>query len=459
MNKILIILKREYLTRVRKRSFIIMTILGPVLMGAIFIVPVWLAQKEDQNERIIAVIDDTNKIDNKYSESVQGIFYMKIPETQYVRFVYLPNTRLDSVRRSFSGSKYYGVLYIPSNVITINRVEFFSSNEPTIDVKMYIAEALSKEIQKQKLIAEKIDTEVLEKVKTNIGVNTFIWDETGAEKKSSTELAMGIGYISSFLIYMFIFLYGAQVMRGVIEEKTSRIVEIIISSVKPFQLMMGKVVGVALVGLTQFVLWILLTAGIVVMSQFVIQNKHTKPAEKAVVTTDIMSGSGTYKSQPENIDKSKVSELKEIFTWYDPQKIGKIIICFIFFFLGGYLLYGSLFAAVGSAVDGEADTQQFMMPITIPLILAIIVMISAIRTPDGPVAFWFSLIPFTSPILMMARIPFDPPMWQIILSAVLLIITFIGTTWLAGKVYRTGILMYGKKVSYAELWKWIKYKN
>jgi len=458
MNKILIIIKREYLTRVRKKSFIIMTIIGPLLMGALFVVPVWLAQKEDQEERTIAVIDETNKVDNQYSD-VHGLFYKKLPETPYTKFEYLPNTPLDSLRKNFSNSKYYGVLFIPSNVVTSNRAEFFSSKEPTIDVKMFISESLSKEIQKQKMIAEKIDVQILEKVKTNIGVNTFVWDASGAEKKSSTELAMGIGYISSFMIYIFIFMYGAQVMRGVIEEKTSRIVEVIVSSVRPFQLMMGKIIGVAMVGVTQFMLWIVLTIGIVFIAQGVMQNKLGNESVKSIVSQDVMTGAGIQQAQSVKADESGMGEMKEIFAGYDPRKMTKIIFCFLFFFLGGYLLYGSLFAAIGSAVDGEADTQQFMMPITIPLILSIIVMISAIKSPDGPIAFWFSIIPFTSPILMMARIPFDPPAWQIGLSALLLIITFVGTTWLAGKIYRTGILMYGKKVSYGELWKWIKYKS
>ncbi|MCX6257598.1 MAG: ABC transporter permease [Bacteroidia bacterium] len=462
MNKIPIILKREYLTRVRKRSFIIMTIIGPLLFAGIFVIPSYLAQKEDREERTIAVIDDTNRENNKVVEGINPLFFKKLPESKYIRFEYLKNTSVDSVRKTFSKSSYYGLLYIPSNITSSNVVEYFSTKDPAIDVKMYIEETLVKELQKQRLQSENIDKDVLEKVKAdiklNISMNTFVWGEKGDEKQSSTEMAMIIGYVSSLLIYMFIFMFGAQVMRGVIEEKTNRIVEVIISSVKPFQLMMGKVIGVALVGLTQFVIWILLTLGIVTVASSVMQEKNAGQLKNPVVTNSIMNQQGSQVVAADN-QNGKIDAIKQMFSWYDPAKFTKIIICFLFYFLAGYLLYASLFAAVGSAVDGEADTQQFMMPITIPLILSILVMVSAIKSPDGPIAFWFSIIPFTSPIIMMARIPFDVPFWQILLSAGILIITFVCTTWLAAKIYRVGILMYGKKISYGELWKWIKYKN
>ncbi|HSH51392.1 MAG TPA: ABC transporter permease, partial [Bacteroidales bacterium] len=251
-------------------------------------------------------------------------------------------------------------------------------------------------------------------------------------------------------------MFGAQVMRGVIEEKSSRIVEIIVSSAKPFQLMMGKIVGIALVGLTQFLLWIILTFIIVsgVKTAF-FPELGTKNAQEVVVQ-DMFEEQNM--EQIENIQPQNMDQFSGIFNSIKSIDFGVIIGSFIFFFLGGYLLYGSLFAAVGSAVDNEADTQQFMFPITIPLILGIFVMINAINTPDSPIAFWFSIIPFTSPIVMMVRIPFGVPYWELALSMALLILTFLATTWMAGKIYRTGILMYGKKVNYKELWKWIRYK-
>ena len=271
---------------------------------------------------------------------------------------------------------------------------------------------------------------------------------------------MIIGYLSGFLIYLFIFMFGAQVMRGVIEEKTSRIIEVIISSVKPFQLMMGKIIGIAFVGLTQFLLWVILTIMIVTGVKSAVFPE--KDASQIKAQTELISTAGSMQNI-QGIDavdaEQSMSEIENIFGSIENINFGIILGSFLFFFIGGYLLYAALFAAIGSAVDSEADTQQFMLPITIPLILSIIVMMNAIQTPDSPIAFWFSIIPFTSPVIMMVRIPFGVPYWQLFLSMGLLIITFIGATWVAAKIYRTGILMYGKKTTYKELWKWLRYKS
>ena len=248
---------------------------------------------------------------------------------------------------------------------------------------------------------------------------------------------MGIGFISGILIYMFIFMYGTMVMRGVIEEKTSRIVEIIISSIKPFQLMMGKILGVALVGLTQFILWILLTIIMATVAELTFLDANSMATtmstdEQSIILTQLTSITGGI-------------------------NLTQIFLSFIFYFLAGYLMYSSLFAAVGSAVDAEADTQQFILPITIPLILAFVLIQPIMDNPEGSLAFWMSIIPFTSPVIMMVRLPFGVDNWELLLSAGILIGSFIASTWLAGRIYRTGILMYGKKASYKELWKWLKY--
>ncbi len=298
---------------------------------------------------------------------------------------------------------------------------------------------------------------MLNSIKADVSIRTIQWTEDGNAKESSTEIAMIVGYASGFLIYFFIFLFGAQVMRGVIEEKTSRIVEIIISSAKPFQLMMGKIVGIALVGLTQFLLWIVLTTAIIFGAKTAFFPDLGKTNTQEVLVQDMLQQPDM--AQMEQIQTQQMDDMAQIFNSMKSIEYGKIFFSFVFFFLGGYLLYGSLFAAIGSAVDNETDTQQFMLPITIPLILGIFVMMNAIQTPDSPVAFWFSIIPFTSPIVMMVRIPFGVPDWQLALSMGLLVITFIGSVWLAGKIYRTGILMYGKKVNYKELWKWLRYKS
>jgi ABC-2 type transport system permease protein len=449
MNKTGLIISREYMTRVKKKSFIVMTILGPILFAALFIAPAWIASMKDTDIKTIAVLDSSS------------VFLNKIPDTDYIKFKYLENTSLEDVRKSFSKSEYYAILQIlPSITYEPTAVHLFSTKQPSFAVKNYISSTMEKELKNQKLRAAGINEEVLKSIKSDVSIRTIQWTEDGKEKEGSTEIAMAVGYVSGFLIYFFIFMFGSQVMRGVIEEKSSRIVEIIISSARPFELMMGKIVGVALVGLTQFFLWIILTFAIVAgVKTFAFPELGTKNAQE-VVAQDMFAASGQNTAEVQQVmqQKQNMQEFEGIFNSLKSVDYGVMIGSFIFFFLGGYLLYGSLFAAIGSAVDNEADTQQFMLPITIPLILGMFVMMNAIQTPESSVAFWFSIIPFTSPIVMMVRIPFGVPYWELALSMGILIITFIFTTWLAGKIYRTGILMYGKKINYKELWKWIRYK-
>jgi ABC-2 type transport system permease protein len=443
-----LIIAREYLSRVKKKSFIIMTLLGPILFAAIIIGPMWFATMEDREVRVIAVVDSSK------------LFIDKIPETEYLKFEYLENTTVDRMREDFSETHYYAVLYI-AHIITStpSAVQLMSDRQPSLNIRMHIANALEKELERQKLATYNIDNldNILATIKTNVNIRTIIWQDDGGEKESHSELAMITGYIGGFLIYFFIFLFGAQVMRGVIEEKSSRVVEIIVSSVRPFQLMLGKIVGIGLVGLTQFLLWVVLSFTLVLLAQQIFFSDLGTPSSEAVVPEDLFSSSTLHQSQP--IGTEDAGRITEIFSSISAINFGVMLGSFLFYFLGGYLLYASLFASIGSAVDSETDTQQFMLPITIPLILSIIVMMNAIMNPEGPVAFWFSIIPFTSPIIMMARIPFGVPVWEVALSGGLLVATFILTTWLAGKIYRTGILMYGKKVTYKELWKWIRYSN
>ena len=445
MNKIKLIISREYLTRVKKKSFIVMTILGPILFAAMMIVPAWLASMEDTDIKNIAVIDSS------------GIFINKIVDTDYIKFEYLQNTSLKEVKKDFPTSDYYAVLQIlPSITYEPSAVHLYSEKQPSFSVKSHIANAMEKELKNKKLRAHGIDEEVLKSIKSDVSIRTIQWTEDGEAKESSTEIAMVVGYASGFLIYFFIFLFGAQVMRGVIEEKTSRIVEIIVSSVRPFQLMMGKIIGIALVGLTQFLLWVVLTFVIITGVKTVFfPELGTKNAQEVVVQ-DLFEQQNI--PQIETIEQQNMDKFTSILNSAKSINFSVIFGSFIFFFLGGFLLYGSLFAAIGSAVDNETDTQQFMLPITIPLILGIFVMMNAVQSPDSAVAFWFSIIPLTSPIVMMVRIPFGVPYWEVALSMSLLVLTFIGTTWLAGKIYRTGILMYGKKINYKELWKWLRYK-
>lgn len=446
MNKTLIIIKREYFSRVKKKSFIIMTLLGPLLMASIWVVPLYLANTTVE-ERIIQVMDET------------GIFAQQFANRENIKFLRI-SSDLETAKKNLDKDGKFSLLYIPATELSVPSTAFFySTNQPSLEVTSYVKDVMRREIESLKLESSGIDPNIVRSIKSNVILNTIKIDESGKEEKSFIEVNMVLGIFSGILIYIFIFLFGSQVMRGVIEEKTNRIIEVIVSSVRPFQLMMGKIVGVGLVGLTQFLLWILLTLTIVTFFQLSVLDTTGLPNSQKLITTndkilnpEQLQDFSNKMAQQDDLNVQIVEAISSI-------DYGLMIISFLFFFLGGYLLYASLFAAVGSAVDSEADTQQFMLPITIPLILAIVMSQIIINDPNGTVAFWFSVIPLTSPIIMMVRIPFGVPYEEIYLAAGLLVLGFLFTTWLAAKIYRTGILMYGKKVTYKELWKWLRYSR
>ncbi len=451
MNKIYLVIKREYLSRVKKKSFIIMTLLAPVFLAGIIIVPAWLMSRETTDVKKIAVVGEGSRL-----------FYEKIPSTNSLKFDFLTDANPEDIKNDFSEQGYYGVLMISPKITYIpNAVELYSQKQPTMEITSYISNALEKEIEREKLEAYNIEDidKILKEVKSDVKVQTILISDVGEEKKTSTGLAMGIAYISGLMIYMLTFIFGAQVMRGVIEEKTSRIVEILISSVKPFQLMMGKILGIALVGLTQFVLWVILTLAIVGIAQAALLPDMKAGSTQNQMVESIMSGVNESAGEQVQAIQPQLNELQSLLESIKSMNWVLIIGSFIVYFLGGYLLYASLFAAVGSAVDNESDTQQFMMPITIPLLFGLFVSMSAFQNPDSSIVYWCSFIPFTSPMVMMARIPFGVPGWELALSMIILLLSFLGTAWLAAKIYRTGILMYGKKPTYKEMFKWLRYKN
>lgn len=437
MNKTLLILQREYLTRVKKPSFIIMTFLGPLLMAMLMIVPVFLATLSDSGIKKVAVLDETDWFTGKFENDENYIY-------TYV------NENLDSLKAKVLKGDYNTLVYIPEPELNIPvNAMLFNAKQASLSLKSSIRNTIKTEVENRKLLSSGIDPEVIKSSKTNINIQTIKLENDGKESKSYTEVDVALGLITSILIYFFIFMFGALVMRGVIEEKTSRIIEVMVSSVKPFQLMMGKITGIALVGLTQFLLWVLLTLGIYSIFALIF---GPEAVSQLPVGNNMMGqnlGAGQVASN---------AQINEIFEVIHSINFGVIIFSFLIYFIGGYLLYAALFAAIGSAVDNEADTQQFMLPVSIPLIMGIVLSNFIVNNPDGSVAFWLSMIPLTSPVIMMVRIPFGVPYWEIALSMALLIMGFIFTTWLAAKIYRTGILMYGKKVNYKELWKWIRYK-
>ncbi|MBM3404309.1 MAG: ABC transporter permease [Bacteroidetes bacterium] len=453
MRKIFLIIKREYLTRVRKKSFVVMTILGPILMAAIIVIPIYVSTITNE-VKTISVLDET------------GIFPDKFKDSNEFQFRYL-NGNIDSLKKKLTKTGDYALLYIPKPHAALPAIAFvYSESQINISAKSYIRNVMVKEVENLKLEAKLKDLnpqgldskitkdDIMASIKADVSVNTIRVNDEGEEKKSYTEVSMVLGFVGAFLIYLFIFLFGAQVMRGVIEEKTNRIVEVIVSSVKPFELMMGKIIGIALIGLTQFMLWVVLTFGIVTVATISMADQLGPKGTQEILKqqTPIPGGGAEAAKMAEG-----APEVNEILEAINTIDFGVMFSSFLFYFLFGYLLYAALFAAIGSAVDNEADTQQFMLPLTLPLIFAIIMAQFIIQDPESPLAFWLSIIPFTSPVVMMIRIPFGVPMLDICLSVTFLILGFLGATWMAGKIYRTGILMYGKKVNYRELWKWLRY--
>jgi ABC-2 type transport system permease protein len=441
MSKISLIIKREYTTRVMKKSFIILTFLTPLLFAGMISVPLWLSSIKDNTKKHIVVIDRSNL----YKD------VLKSNDTYVFDFVDKPVEQVKNENSKKDENEFTALLLITGDLgKNPKAATIYAEKQVNMELKTYISGLLNKYVEQQKLAAYNIPDlkEMVEKSKTDIDIPTYKWSDNGKEKEGSAELALVIGMISAFVIYMFIVIYGAQVMAGVVQEKTSRIVEVIISSVKPFELMMGKIIGIAMVGLTQFLMWVILTVAISAVAGSLLgggMDMHSIQQANQM---------GMQSSMAANANPSEVQQVFNMLHGFD---FAKIMILFVVYFLGGYLLYASLFAAVGSAVDSETDTQQFSMPLMLPIIFAIYAAIYSAQNPDGPLAFWCSMIPFTSPIVMMVRLPFDVPVWQIVLSLSILVLTFLGTTWMAGKIYRTGILMYGKKVTWKEMWKWLRY--
>ena len=436
MNKIGLIIKREYLTRVKKRSFIIMTFLGPILIAAVYIIPILLALHADNEKRTIAVVDQSHWFERQFVS------------TENQTFIRLDDIDIDSTKKLVQQGFFDIALFIPETQLNIpSSAVVYSMKQVPLTVESHIKEVMKNEIQVQKLLAAGVDPDILESIKTNINLSVIRMDEEGGEKETFTEIQFILGLILAVLIYMFIMLFGGQVMQGVTEEKSSRIVEVIVSSVRPFQLMMGKIIGVSLVALTQFVMWILLTGAIYVGFSAAVGITHPEAISQGTVMTQEISSTNI-------MDNEAVQDVLNVVHSID---FGTIIVSFIVFFLLGYLLYATMFAAIGSLVDNNTDSQQFTLPVTVPLIIAIISAIYIVNDPDGSLAVWLSMIPFTSPVVMMVRIPFGVPIWQVVISVVLLAGTFVGMTWVAAKIYRTGILMYGKKPTYKEIFKWLKY--
>lgn len=446
MNKIWLIVQREFMHRVRKRYFLIITLLGPILFGALISAPAFLSNIQLE-KRVILVHDRATILDFH-----QG--------TAEIVLTYIDPSKFDLQKAKEylkDNPRYYALLYIPTGEtwdpdFIAAGIAMYSQGDISLKVQSYIESLIKSKIQEEKLKLLGVDPAVVKQSETNVRLRTFYLEAADqAEKQSATELKFVLAFIGSLLIYLFIILYGSMVMRGTIEEKSNRIVEIIITSVKPFQLMMGKILGIALTGLLQFAIWVVLSAAVYTLASRVVFREKFEAARVLAAQQEQLKVEGS--SVPMDIDRSL-----DIINAIQTINFPLVLSLFIFYFLFGYLAYGALFAIVGSTVDNEADSQQLVLPISIPLIISILAMSSIIENPDSKLAVALSYIPLTSPVIMMARIPFGIPWWETALSMLILILFFILATWVAGRIYRVGILMYGKKFSFNDIIRWFSYR-
>jgi len=432
MNNLSLIIKREYNSKVRKKSFIVMTILSPLIIVAMIFLIVFLSNLNKEETRTVVVLDQS------------GLFFDTLEETETLKFNFLADIDLETAKIISQESNFHGLLYIPSADSfeeLDRRIQFFLEGSPNIATVQYIEKSLSVKLTNLRLEVAGVDLNSIEASRSNIDITIENYQGQQTSIMSSWIKAI-FGGAAGYLLMMFIIIYGNMVMRSVIEEKTNRIIEIIISSVKPYHLMMGKIIGTSLAGITQFLIWVVL-GGIFMVIATMVFGVQLEPSAMA---------------NQEMMDQANTSAMQAILYDIARLPIATLIVSFLIFFIGGYFLYSSIYAAIGAAVDNETDTQQFMFPIIIPLMLAIYVgFFAVIENPHGTVSVVFSHIPLTSPIVMLMRIPFGVPWWEILISMLVLFATFALVVWFAAKIYRVGILMYGKKPTYKELYKWLKY--
>ncbi|WP_179352661.1 ABC transporter permease [Winogradskyella vidalii] len=437
MNHLPLIIKREYLTKVKNKSFIVMTFLSPLIMIALVAVVAYLSQLNNDKERTISILDETGYLNDVFQN------------TEHTTYTNLSGLSLKDAIALVKEKEDYGLLHI-SNVDSLelisNNVKFFSEESPSLSVISGLEQRIEKRLREMKLQKDGVSMTQIEASKTNIDIAQESFE---GEKSSKIDniVKLAFGGAAGYLLFMFIIIYGNMIMRSVIEEKTSRIIEVIISSVKPIQLMMGKIIGTSLAGITQFAIWVILGGVLLVVVSSIF----------GIDLTQVQTPQQEMMNQAMQADGAQAMA-ENLIVAIGNLPMANLIVAFMFFFIGGYLLYSSLYAAIGAAVDNETDTQQFMLPILMPLILAVYVgVFTVIEDPHGTVSTVFSFIPLTSPVVMLMRIPFGVPLWQQGLSLLLLIGTFIFAVWFAAKIYRVGILMYGKKPTYKELFKWLKY--
>jgi ABC-2 type transport system permease protein len=434
MNHLPLIIKREYLAKVKNKSFLLMTFLSPLIMVGFISLATYLTTVNNEIIRTISVLDESE------------FFKETLISTEYTKYHYLDGVDLESAKSLSNQASSYGLLYIPNLPIdsVSEEIKFLSEDAPSLTFITNLESKIENRIKELKLEKSGVDLAKIKAANTNVNLGQESYEGVKTSKAGSF-MKLAFGGFAGYLLFMFIIIYGNLIMRSVIEEKTSRIIEVIISSVKPIQLMLGKIFGTSLAGITQFAIWIVMI-GVLMLASSLIFGVDLSATPQQEIMTEAMNNPAVN------------SELQGYINDFRALPLWNLIIAFVLFFTGGYLLYSSLYAAIGAAVDNETDTQQFMIPIIMPLIFSFYIgFFTVLEDPHGSISTIFSHVPFTSPVVMLMRIPFGVPLWEQLLSLFILVVTFVFTVWIAAKIYRVGILMYGKKPSYKELIKWLKY--
>lgn len=447
LHRINIIIGREYLNRVKKKSFLIVTFLVPVLFAALCMLPALIINGLNEESKTLAVVDESS------------VVMPYLQDSELVSYKDCTGRSVEELKAELGESDYDAILAI-SPLDTVARTvsaDIFSLKPLGIELGEIVNSRINDAIEAYRISTYDIEDlkVIMEEVKADVKLRSYTLDEEGKETINESGVFMIVSMVLGMIIYMFIVIFGGMVMSSVIEEKSSRVVEVLVSSVKATELMFGKIIGIALVAITQFLLWVVLTAAIIGIVGSIAGPSLLADADPA---TMVQMSAGVDAAQAEAIASamSEPGEMSVILTTLKNMPIATILVCFLVFFVFGYMLYASLFAAIGSAVENEGDTQQLQIPVTIPILIGFFIAIYAFKAPESPLVFWGSMIPFTSPIVMLARLPFGVPAWEIIVSIVLLIATVVLCAWISAKIYRVGILVFGKKSTFKDLWKWFK---
>ena len=455
LRNIKTIIGREYMTRVKKKSFLLITFLGPIFFAAVCLLPAIIMNMTSEETKQIALVDES------------GIIMPRVQDTELVDFNDYTGYSVDSLKNQILSSE-IDIIVSVSPLDTVAKsvnVTAYAASPISVDMKVAIADQIDEAVEDYRLTLYEMDglKQIMEEVQSNVTVQTVKVTEDGNEEASSSEASMIISLVLAMIIYMFIIMFSGMVMQSVIEEKASRVVEVLVSSVKATELMFGKIIGVACVAMTQFMLWVVLTFGIVTVVSAVVgfdslMGSATATTEQMNQLTESLMTDQMNMDMMTTVNMPQDGEMGAMLEALSKINYGQLFFAFVVYFILGYLLYASFFAAIGSAVENEADTQQLQLPVTIPLMLAFFIAFYAFKAPDSPIVFWGSMIPFTSPIVMLARIPYDVPTWELLTSIGILVATFIACGWASAKIYKIGILMFGKKTSFKDLWKWLKQK-